>query len=74
MSNTNNCNNDIQPTTMTTTHTDLDDLVSQLRQTIDNTDWLLHNISTKLEQQNPKLAKQWQEVLKNSEINETTEQ
>jgi hypothetical protein len=64
MSNTNNCNNDIQPTTMTTTHTDLDDLVSQLRQTINKTDWLAQNTSAKWEDENPELAKQWREATK----------
>lgn len=53
---------------------DLDDLVSQLRQTINQTDWLLQNTSAKWEKENPELAKQWREALQAAQANATTEQ
>ena len=43
---------------------DLDNLVSQLRQTINKSDWLSQNTSAKWEEQNPELAKQWREAIK----------
>jgi len=51
-------------TVTTTTENELDDLVSQLRQTINKSDWLAHNTSAKWEQENPELAKQWREATK----------
>jgi len=45
--------------------------VSQLRQTVNDIDCFLNNISAKEEQENSELAKQYQEILKNSEINDT---
>jgi len=78
MSNTNNSNNIPSTTTATTTEVttqnELDDLVSQLRQTINKTDWLEHNTSAKWEQENPELAKQWREAIKNNQTNDSTEQ
>jgi enoyl-[acyl-carrier-protein] reductase (NADH) len=77
MSGTNNSNN-IQSTTTTTTEitaeNQLDDLVSQLRQTINKSDWLVHNTSAKWEQENPELAKQWRESIKNNQSNDSTQQ
>jgi hypothetical protein len=77
MSGTNNSNN-IQSTTTTTTEitaeNQLDDLVSQLRQTINKSDWLVHNTSAKWEQENPELAKQWREAIKNNQSNDSTQQ
>jgi hypothetical protein len=43
---------------------DLDNLVAQLRQTINKSDWLSQNTSTKWEAENPDLAKQWREAIK----------
>lgn len=57
-----------------TADTQLDDLVSQLRQTINKSDWLKHNTSAKWEQENPELAKQWREAIKTSQPNGSTEQ
>jgi NADP-dependent 3-hydroxy acid dehydrogenase YdfG len=77
MSNTNNSNNIPSTTTTTTeitTQNELDDLVSQLRQTINKTDWLVHNTSAKWEQENPELAKQWREAIKNNQTNDSTQQ
>lgn len=68
MSNTNNSNN-----ASSTTENDLDDLVSQLRQTINKSDWLVHNTSAKWEEENPELAKQWREALKNNQPKDTTQ-
>jgi len=77
MSGTNNSNN-IPSTTTTTTEitaeNQLDDLVSQLRQTINKSDWLVHNTSAKWEQENPELAKQWREAIKNNQSNDSTQQ
>ncbi len=75
MSNIDNSNRDIDSkTTMTTTEMNSEDFVSQLRQTINETDCLLNNIATKWAQENPELAKQWQEILKNNQINDTTQE
>jgi 2C-methyl-D-erythritol 2,4-cyclodiphosphate synthase len=69
MSNINNPNRDTHPTT----ETNSDNFVSQLRQTVNDTDWFLNNISAKWEQENPELAKQRQEILKDTEINDTVQ-
>ena len=61
-------------TTTTTTENELDDLVSQLRQTINKGDWLVQNTSKKWEEENPELAKQWREALKANQTDGTTEQ
>ncbi|CAF2966109.1 unnamed protein product [Rotaria sp. Silwood2] len=77
MSSTNNSNNipsNTIATTTTTTENGLDDLVSQLRQTINKSDWLKHNTSAKWEQENPELAKQWREAMKINQTNDSTEQ
>jgi hypothetical protein len=78
MSSTNNSNNipSATPakTTEVTAENELDDLVSKLRQTINKSDWLTKNTSTKWEQDNPELAKQWREALKNNQPNDTTQQ
>jgi hypothetical protein len=66
MSNTDNSNN--IPST-TSTENQLDDLVSQLRQTINKSDWLTHNTSAKWEEENPELAKQWREAVKTNQPN-----
>ena len=71
MSNTDNSNN--IPST-TTAENELDDLVSQLRQTINKSNWLVDNTSAKWEQENPELAKQWREALKNNQTNDSTKQ
>ena len=68
MSNTNNSNKAVNSKT-TTAETDSKNFVSQLQQTINDTDWFLNNISVKWERENPELAKQWQDILKSSEIN-----
>jgi hypothetical protein len=80
MSSTDNSKN-IPSATTTTTITpeitkenQLDDLVSQLRQTINESDWLVHNTSTKWEQENPELAKQWREAVKKNQTNDSTQQ
>ena len=57
-----------------TTENELDDLVSQLRQTINKGDWLVQNTSKKWEEENPELAKQWREALKANQADGTTEQ
>jgi hypothetical protein len=62
MSKAENSNN--IPPTKTSTENELDDLVSQLRQTINKSDWLVHNTSAKWEKENPELAKQWREAAK----------
>ncbi|CAF0959479.1 unnamed protein product [Rotaria sordida] len=67
-------NTDNSKTTSTTTENKLDDLVSQLRQTINKSDWLIHNTSAKWEQENPDLAKQWREAIKINQPNDSTEQ
>jgi len=78
MSSTDNSNNIPSTTTATTTEitaeNELDDLVSQLRQTINKSDWLVLNTSAKWEQENPELAKQWREAIKNNQTNDSTEQ
>ncbi|CAF2779459.1 unnamed protein product [Rotaria sp. Silwood2] len=77
MSSTNNSNNipsNTIATTTTTTENGLDDLVSQLRQTINKSDWLTLNTSAKWEQENPELAKQWREAMKINQTNDSTEQ
>jgi len=71
MSNTDNSNN--IPST-TSTENQLDDLVSQLRQTINKSDWLTHNTSAKWEKENPELAKQWREAVKTNQPNNPTPQ
>ena len=60
MSNTEHSNS----TPATNAENKLDDLVSQLRQTINQSDWLVHNTSAKWEEENPELAKQWREAVK----------
>jgi len=60
-------------TVTTTTENELDDLVSQLRQTINKSDWLAHNTSAKWEQENPELAKQWREAINNNSSNDSTQ-
>jgi hypothetical protein len=72
MSNIDNSNRNTDSKTMTT-ETNSEDFVSQLRQTINDTDYLLNNIARKWEQENPELAKQWQEILQNNQINDTTQ-
>ncbi|CAF0902963.1 unnamed protein product [Rotaria sordida] len=67
-------NTDNSKTTSTTTENKLDDLVSQLRQTINKSDWLIHNTSAKWEQENPDLAKQWRAAIKINQPNDSTEQ
>ncbi|CAF1515548.1 unnamed protein product [Adineta ricciae] len=62
------------PAPPTTTENELDDLVSQLRQTINKGDWLVQNTSKKWEEENPELAKQWREALKANQTDGTTEQ
>jgi len=78
MSSTDNSNNIPSTTTVTTTEitaeNELDDLVSQLRQTINKSDWLVHNTSVKWEQENPELAKQWREAIKNNQPTDSTQQ
>ena len=54
--------------------TELDNLVSQLRQTINKSDWLTRNTSAKWEQDNPELAKQWRQALQPNPPNDTTQQ
>ena len=48
-----------------TTNDELDDLVSQLRQKINQSNWLIHNTSAKWEKENPELAKQWRDTMNN---------
>ncbi|UJR21857.1 hypothetical protein I4U23_024930 [Adineta vaga] len=74
MSNTANSNNIPSDTSVIKSENELDDLVSQLRQTINQGDWLVQNTSTKWEQENPELAKQWREAMKANQPNETIEQ
>lgn len=64
------------PSTATTNsnENELDDLVSQLRQSINKSDWLVHNTSAKWEEQNPELAQQWREAIKSTPTNDTTSQ
>jgi hypothetical protein len=66
MSTSDNSDKVNQPAATTTTPAEnqLDDLVSQLRQTINKTDWLAQNTSAKWEDENPELAKQWREATK----------
>ncbi|CAF1177323.1 unnamed protein product [Rotaria sp. Silwood1] len=71
MSSTNNSNS---IPLNTTTENELDDLVSQLRKKINQSDWLTHNTSAKWEQENPELAKQWREAIKIQPTNNSTEQ
>lgn len=72
MSNIDQSNNNNNNTTEN--ETQLDDLVSQLRKTINNSDWLKQNTSAKWEQENPELSKQWREAMKNNQSNDTTQQ
>ncbi len=78
MSNTDKSNNipstTTAPTTEITAENELDNLVSQLRQTINKSDWLVHNTSAKWEQENPELAKQWREATNNNQTNNSTQQ
>lgn len=65
----------VPPTAVTNTNENvLDDLVSQLRQSINKSDWLVHNTSAKWEEANPELAKQWREAIKTPSTNDTTPQ
>jgi hypothetical protein len=73
MSNTDNSSN-IPSSATTTTENELDDLVSQLRQTINKSTWLANNTSAKWEQENPELAKQWRAAIKDNQTNDSTEQ
>lgn len=57
-----------------TAENDLDNLVSQLRQTINQSNWLVQNTSTKWEEENPELAKQWREAMKTNQANGGTPQ
>lgn len=70
MSNNTNSSKDTDPPKTTTTTTTSDDVVSQLRQTINDTDCLLNDIATKWGRVNPELAKQLQEILKNNQTND----
>jgi hypothetical protein len=74
MSSTDNSNNIPSTTTAPTTEIELDDLVSQLRQTINKSDWLSQNTSAKWEQDNPELAKQWRDATKTNQTNDSTQQ
>lgn len=74
MSNTDNSNNIPSTTTTAATENQLDDLVSQLRQTINKSDWLAHNTSAKWEEENPELAKQWREAAKANQPTDSTQQ
>ena len=56
----------------TTQENEVDDLVSQLRQTINKSDWLANNTSAKWEQDNPELAKQWREATTNNQTTDST--
>lgn len=56
-----------------TSEPSLDDLVSQLRQSINKTDWLTHNTSAKWEAENPELAQQWREALKANASTDSTQ-
>jgi hypothetical protein len=69
MSTTDNINSG--SSTNATNENELSDLVSQLRQTINNSDWLTHNTSTKWEQDNPELAKQWREALNSNKTDDS---
>lgn len=74
---TNNTTSNIPSTSTASTieKDEVEDLVSQLRQKINKSDWLVHNTSAKWESQNPELAKQWREAVKISQTtNDTTEQ
>ena len=70
MSNTDNSNS--IPSSTTANENELDNLVSQLRQTINKSDWLAHNTSTKWEQENPDLARQWRAAIQSNQTNDTT--
>jgi len=61
-------------TTTTENENELDNLVSQLRQTINKSDWLAHNTSAKWEQENPDLAKQWRAAVQANQTNDTAQQ
>ncbi|CAF3539017.1 unnamed protein product [Rotaria socialis] len=74
MSTTDNSSNIKTSTTPASTENELDDLVSQLRQTINKTGWLAQNTSAKWEAENPDLAKQWREAIKTSATSDSTEQ
>lgn len=66
---------DSNKTTATNTNENaLDDLVSQLRQSINKSDWLVHNTSAKWEADNPELAKQWREAIKTPSTNDNLPQ
>jgi hypothetical protein len=62
MSKNNNSNRDTYPM-MIRTEINSDNFIFQLRQTVNDTEWFLNNISEKWKQENPELAKQWQEIL-----------
>ncbi|CAF1298838.1 unnamed protein product [Adineta steineri] len=74
MSNPDHASNIPSTTTAASTENQLDDLVSQLRQTINNSDWLVHNTSTKWEQENPELSKQWREAIKTDQTTDSAEE
>lgn len=69
MSNSANSSKDTNPQTTTS---DSEDVVSQLRQTINDTDCLLNDIAAKWGRMNPELAKQLQEILKDNQTNDNT--
>lgn len=71
MSSTSEVSNKTPATTATNTNENaLDDLVSQLRQSINKSDWLANNTSAKWEADNPELAKQWREAVKTPSTDE----
>ncbi|CAF1325485.1 unnamed protein product [Rotaria magnacalcarata] len=74
MSTTDSSSNIPTSTTTASTENELDDLVSQLRQTINKSGWLAQNTSAKWEAENPDLAKQWREAIKTNATSDSTEQ
>ncbi|CAM4757938.1 unnamed protein product [Rotaria magnacalcarata] len=74
MSTTDSSSNIPTSTTSASTENELDDLVSQLRQTINKSGWLAQNTSAKWEAENPDLAKQWREAIKTNATSDSTEQ
>ena len=72
MSNSVNSSKDTDP--KTTTKMNSEDVVSQLQQTINDTDCLLNDIATKWGRDNPELAKQLQEILKSNQDDDATHQ
>lgn len=71
MSNMNNSNGNTNSTTATKTNSD--DFINQLQQAVNDTEGFLNNLTAKWTEENPQLAKQWQEILKNNESNNGTQ-